>query len=323
MDLRTWQEAGTHAGPYSARHRARSPFSPLRPAPIAIGSLSTAAIAAFAFVAPGILYGSPAGTTTTVLDGAANLRAPMAPGGGGAAAPGFVSVTAPASPSSDSPAAPSSTAASSPVATSSSTAPLTEHTPTGSAPSAQPSQPTPTQTQTQQAPPPTSPISPTAPTSPLQQPPTAPPTTPRSPVAPPTTAPTAPTSFNSSAAVSSALTEISHARGQQGISLLNVNSLLTKAAKTHSQDMARTGDFSHIGSDGSDPFSRAAKLGCFSLSQELIAHGKPGDDVIGALMRDPASKRALLSFWNSTIGVSAQQDPATGDVYWTIELGWM
>jgi len=315
MDLRTWQEAGTRAGSYSARHRARNPFSPLRPAPIAIGSLSTAAIAAFAFVAPGILHGSPAGATSAVLDGAPNLRAPMEPGTGGAAAPGFVSVTAPASPSSDSPAAPSSSATSSPAAASSSPAPLAVHTPTGPAPTSRPSQPAPTPTR--QTPPTTSP------TSPLQQPPTAPPTGPRSPVVPPTTAPTAPTTFNSSAAVSSALTEIGKARGQQGVSGLNVDTLLTKAAKTHSQDMARTGDFSHIGSDGSDPFSRAANLGCFSLSQELIAHGKPGDDVIGALMRDPASKRALLSFWNSTIGVSAQQDPATGDVYWTIELGWM
>lgn len=321
MDLRTWQEAGTHAGPYSARHRARSPFSPLRPAPIAIGSLSTAAIAAFAFIAPGILNGSPAGATSTVLDGAPNLSAPMAPGNGGAAAPGFVSVTAPANPSSDPPAAPSSTAASSPVAANSSTAALTGHAPTGSAPSSRPSQPAPTQTQ--QTPPSTAPTSPgqrppTAPTAP-----TAPPTSPHGPAAPPTTAPTAPTSFNSSAAASSALTEIGNARKQQGISLLNVNSLLSTAAKTHSQDMARTGIFSHIGSDGSDPFSRAAKLGCFSLSQELIAHGKPGDDVIAALMKDPASKRALLSFWNSTIGVSAQQDPATGDIYWTIELGWV
>jgi uncharacterized protein YkwD len=319
MDVRTWQEAGARAGSYSARHRARSPFSPLRPAPIAIGSLSTAAIAAFAFVAPGILHGSPAGASSTVLDGAPNLRAPMAPGNNGAAAPGFVSVTAPAGPSSDSPAAPNSTAPFPAVATSSSPAPLTEHAPTGSAPSSRPSQTTPTQTQSQTTPS-------TSPTSPGQQPPTAPPTTPTtpfSPVAPPTTAPTAPTSFNSAAAVSSALTEVGNARRQQGISLLNVDTLLTKAAKTHSQDMARTGHFSHIGSDGSDPFSRAANLGCFKLSQELIAHGKPGDDVIGALLRDPASKRALLSFWNSTIGVSAQQDPATGDVYWTIELGWL
>ncbi|WP_370382671.1 CAP domain-containing protein [Catenulispora sp. GAS73] len=128
--------------------------------------------------------------------------------------------------------------------------------------------------------------------------------------------------FNSSAAVSSALNEISGARSQQGIDLLSTDSLLAKLARVHSTDMAHTGDFSHIGSDGSDPFRRAANLGCYTLSQELIAHGKPGDDVIGALMRDPSSRRALLSFWNSSIGVSAQLDPATGDVYWSIELGW-
>ncbi|NUR27177.1 MAG: hypothetical protein HOV83_15250, partial [Catenulispora sp.] len=66
---------------YSARHRsARSPFSPLRPAPIAIGSLSTAAIAAFAFVGPGILHGGDAASTMPVLDGMPHRIAPLNPG---------------------------------------------------------------------------------------------------------------------------------------------------------------------------------------------------------------------------------------------------
>ncbi|MEZ0107125.1 uncharacterized protein YkwD [Catenulispora sp. EB89] len=317
MDIRTWQEAGVRAGAYSARHRARSPFSPLRPTPIAIGSLSTAAIAAFAFVAPGILH-SPAGSASTVLDGAPNPMAPLSPGGGGNAAPGYVSVTSPTtSATSDSPAAPSSTATSPAAAPMSSTSPspFTERTPTMSSSTPRPSQPLPSRSQ----PPPTGPTSPS-------QPPTTPPTAPTTPVpTTPTTPPTTQSStapFNASAAVASALGEISAARSQQGVDLLSTDSLLTKAAKVHSTDMAHTGDFSHIGSDGSDPFSRASDLGCYSLSQELIAHGKPGDDVIGALMRDSSSRRALLSFWNSSIGVSAQLDPATGDVYWSIELGW-
>ena len=321
MDIRTWQEAGVRAGAgaYSARHRGRSPFSPLRPTPIAIGSLSTAAIAAFAFVAPGILH-SPAGSASTVLDGAPNRMAPLSPGGGGNAAPGYVSVTSPTTSStSDSPAAPSSTATSSaaaPTTGSTSPSPFTVHTPTMSSSSPRPSQPPPSRSQ----PPPTGPTSPSqSPTPPPTSPTTPLPTTPTSPP-PTTTSTTAP--FNASAAVSSALGEISDARSQQGVDLLNTDSLLAKAARAHSTDMAHTGDFSHIGSDGSDPFSRAADLGCYTLSQELIAHGKPGDDVIGALMRDPASRRALLSFWNSSIGVSAQLDPATGDVYWSIELGW-
>jgi uncharacterized protein YkwD len=318
MDIRTWQEAGIRAGVYSARHRARSPFSPLRPTPIAIGSLSTAAIAAFAFVAPGILH-SPAGSASTVLGGGPANISPLSPGGGNAA-PGYVSVTSPStsSASSDSPAAPASTATSSaaPTADSTSPTPLTQRTPTLSSSSPRPSQPVPSRSQ----PPPSSPTSPSQSptTTPTTSPTTPLPTTPTPP--PPTTSTTAP--FNASAAASSALNKIGDARSQQGVSRLNSDSLLTNAARVHSADMAHTGDFSHIGSDGSDPFSRAADLGCFTLSQELIAHGKPGDDVIGALMRDPSSRRALLSFWNSSIGVSAQLDPATGDVYWSIELGW-
>uniref|UniRef100_UPI001891C639 CAP domain-containing protein n=1 Tax=Catenulispora pinisilvae TaxID=2705253 RepID=UPI001891C639 len=140
---------------------------------------------------------------------------------------------------------------------------------------------------------------------------------------PPTSTTSTPAPFNAAAAVSAALGEIGAARNQEGVSAPSVDRLLTKAAALHSTDMARTGDFSHIGSDGSDPFSRAAGVGCLTLSQELIAHGKPGDDVVGALLRDPASRRALVSFWNTGIGVSAQLDPTTGDVYWTIELGWL
>jgi uncharacterized protein YkwD len=315
MDIRTWQEAGIRAGAYTARHRGRSPFSPLRPAPIAIGSLSTAAIAAFAFVAPGILHGSPAGSGSTLLDGAPNRVAPFSSGSSTGAAPGFVSVTAPTSTSSssDAPATPSSsaTSASSSTATSSSPSPFTEHTSATSTPAPQPSQPSLSQ--------------PSSSAPPTGQPPTAPPSsTATTPVPPPPSSSTsAPAPFDGSAAVAAGLGEIAAARDQEGVDQLSVDRLLTKAAGLHSADMARTGDFSHIGSDGSDPFSRAARVGCLNLSQELIAHGKPGDDVIGALLRDPASRRALVSFWNTGIGVSAQLDPTTGDVYWTIELGWL
>jgi uncharacterized protein YkwD len=138
----------------------------------------------------------------------------------------------------------------------------------------------------------------------------------------PSSNPTTSGGFNNAAAVSSALSEIGGARSDQGVGGLSVDSLLASVARLHALDMARTGDFSHIGSDGSDPYSRAANAGCFTLTQELIAHGRPGDDVIGALLQDPSSRRALLSYWNTSIGVSAQLDPATGDVYWTIELGW-
>jgi hypothetical protein len=43
---------------------------------------------------------------------------------------------------------------------------------------------------------------------------------------------------------------------------------------------------------------------------------------VAALLKDPQSSYALLSGANSTIGVSAQQDPTSGQVIWTVELGY-
>ncbi|GAA1977302.1 CAP domain-containing protein [Catenulispora subtropica] len=330
---------------YSARHRsARSPFSPLRPAPIAIGSLSTAAIAAFAFVGPGMLHGGDATSTMPVLDGMPHRIAPLTPGSD--AAPGSASTdqssAAPASP----PGAPTSTAtgattttaptnsaaagpgghggATSPSGPGDPTSPGTG-TPTGPGHPVTP--PTPPASDPSQ--PPTNP-----PTSPPTGQPTPPPSAPWGPVSPPTTPPPsqptppptsspAPPVFNASAAVSSALTEISQARTSQGADALAVDPVLVQAASKHTGDMVRSGRFSHTGSDGSTPYSRAQALGCWTLSKELIARGRPGDDVVGALLKNAQSRPALLSYLNSTIGISAQQDPKTGDVYWTIELAWL
>ncbi|GAA2056334.1 hypothetical protein GCM10009839_76800 [Catenulispora yoronensis] len=119
------------------------------------------------------------------------------------------------------------------------------------------------------------------------------------------------------------MTEISNARTTYGAESLEVDPLLVQAASQHTKDMVHSKRFSHTGSDGSTPFSRAQSVGCWTLSKELIARGRPGDDVVGALLKDSQSRPALLSFMNASIGISAQQDPATGDVYWTIELAWL
>src|SRR5690242_3982449 len=66
---------------YRARHRSqRSPFSPLRPAPIAIGSLSTAAVAAFALMGPLLHHTGTAGSDHLIVDGLAQRVAPLTPG---------------------------------------------------------------------------------------------------------------------------------------------------------------------------------------------------------------------------------------------------
>ncbi|MFL6116557.1 MAG: CAP domain-containing protein [Catenulispora sp.] len=320
---------------YSARHRShRSPFSPLRPAPIAIGSLSTAAIAAFAFVGPGILHGGMGASPTPMLDGLPNRIAPLAPATSSVAA----TIPAPAAASTDSPAEPGAPAGGGPTSSPTSVPNVltSTHAPSGPGAPSSPGRTSPPATQ----PPPSSPgrplnppilppsqppaapptSAPLPPATPPSAPPSTPPTSPVPPVTPPTS-PKAPT-FNSAAAVSSALTEISTVRSWQGAAPLSVDSTLVQVASKHTSDMVRTRKFSHNGSDGSSPDSRAQSMGCWALTKELIARGKPGDDIVRALMQDPDARQALLGFWNHKIGISAQQDPETGDVYWTIELAW-
>ncbi len=54
---------------------------------------------------------------------------------------------------------------------------------------------------------------------------------------------------------------LNQARQQQGISLLTYNSVLEQAAQAHSDDMARTENLSHQGSDGSEFWERATRFG--------------------------------------------------------------
>jgi hypothetical protein len=64
------------------------------------------------------------------------------------------------------------------------------------------------------------------------------------------------------------------------------------------------------------------RAGCLTFAKEIIARGNPGDDVVKSLLQDPSSYRALTSAGSHSIGIAAQQDPNTGQIVWTIELGW-
>jgi uncharacterized protein YkwD len=153
--------------------------------------------------------------------------------------------------------------------------------------------------------------------------PSTPVTTPSTPVKPPSTTPTsAPAAFNAAAAQQSALAEIAAVRRTNGIDQLNVDGTLTTLAAQHDADMVKNHYFGHTGSDGSSPQARAYRVCYWAFGQEIIARGAPGADVIAALLADPVAGHELTWGWYSTVGISAQQDPATGQVLWTIELGW-
>ena len=67
---------------------------------------------------------------------------------------------------------------------------------------------------------------------------------------------------------------INQARGNAGLSALNLNPLLTKAAQGHSIDMACNNFLGHEGSDGSRFGALVYAVGYFSF-QEIIAIGTP------------------------------------------------
>lgn len=379
MDIRTWQDAGRGAAdPYHPRHRGgRSPFRPWRPGPVAIGSLSTAAVAAVAFAAPGVIHVRTVPVDTR-LDGAPNHVGPLTPGPGGQAADAGQSaqLVAPGT-ATPPPPQPGTTGQTS----SGGTAPgsdtgggvtggdgtsgggsirsATSHNDGTQGPTGQQSGHHQAGTAGGSASPNsghnagTTNSGKTDPgnggssgTKPGKGPgsPTKPgggsgnPTNPTDP-APPgdggwwgggwgdpsggnggSTNPNG--RFDSAAAVSSAVTAIDAARASHHTGRLRVDAALTLAATVHTADMAFNGTFSHMGTDGSDPYIRALRAGAMTFTKEIIARGNPGDDVIKALLQDPSSYAALTSSGSHAIGIAAQQDPDTGQIVWTIELGW-
>lgn len=354
MDIRTWQDADRAADdPYRPRHRSgRSPFRPWRPGPVAVGSLSTAAVAAVAFAAPGVLHVRTAPVDTR-LDGAPHHIGPLTPG------PDQASDGTPTASTTqgDQPISPSSTAA--PAAQTGSTDQGSDGGSTGAAGGTVKSAGTHGPTGQARTPVTHQPGGSTSASHPGSTGPghstgTAPGgnapnnagssknggttgtgggstggpggggttggwggTGPSGGASNPGTAP-----FDATAAVSSAITTIDGARAADHLGRLRVDGALTFAAVQHTSDMARNGTFSHTGTDGSDPYTRALRAGCFTFTKEIIARGNPGDDVVGSLLRDPSSYRALTSPGSHSIGIAAQQDPNSGQIVWTIELGW-
>ncbi len=378
MDIRTWQDAGRGADPYHPRHRSgRSPFRPWRPGPVVVGSLSTAAVAAVAFAAQGVVHVRTMPVDTR-LDGAPNHIGPLTPGPGGQPAdagqsaqlvapgtatppppqPGDTSQTSSGGVTNGSNGADNGGSATGgsygdngtsggsihsvsahnaqndgtsgssgqqsghhQSGTSGGTTPNTGHTTTGGTKPG-------TSTGTNGGGAPTKPGGSTG-----------------SPGSTGTTGPTGGTDpggwwnggwgnppggtpgststpFNAAAAVASAVSTIDAARATHHTAKLRVDPALTLAAAVHTKDMAVNGTFSHLGTDGSDPYTRALRAGCMTFTKEIIARGNPGDDVVKALLQDPGSYLALTSSGSHAIGIAAQQDPHTGQIVWTIELGW-
>jgi uncharacterized protein YkwD len=105
---------------------------------------------------------------------------------------------------------------------------------------------------------------------------------------------------------------------------LSLASALTRAARVHSQDMARRDFFSHTGSDGSTPGERATRAGYrWSMVGENIASGvrTPAEAVAGWLA-SPDHCANIMTAGFRVMGVAFAVDPANAQViFWTEDFG--
>ncbi|MFG2834030.1 CAP domain-containing protein [Streptomyces zaomyceticus] len=109
-------------------------------------------------------------------------------------------------------------------------------------------------------------------------------------------------------------------RAAAGCNALTVDADLTEAAQDYTDDMAATGNFSHTGTDGSQPQDRIEAAGyTWSRSGENIAKGQAdAAAVMDAWMHSPGHRANILNCGFTEIGVGVSTD---GGPWWTQDFG--
>ncbi|MFD0142822.1 MULTISPECIES: CAP domain-containing protein [unclassified Streptomyces] len=109
-------------------------------------------------------------------------------------------------------------------------------------------------------------------------------------------------------------------RAAAGCKALTVDADLTEAAQDYTDDMAATGNFSHTGTDGSQPQDRIEAAGyTWSRSGENIAKGQAdAAAVMDAWMHSPGHRANILNCGFTEIGVGVSTD---GGPWWTQDFG--
>ncbi|MFG2712385.1 CAP domain-containing protein [Streptomyces goshikiensis] len=105
-------------------------------------------------------------------------------------------------------------------------------------------------------------------------------------------------------------------RGQAGCGALTANAKLTQAAQSYTEVMARSGELSHTGPDGSTMSGRISATGYkWSATGENIAKGQAdAAAVVDAWMKSPGHRANILNCKFTEIGVGVQK---AGGPWWT------
>ena len=118
-----------------------------------------------------------------------------------------------------------------------------------------------------------------------------------------------------------ALSDLNAYRAQANLSPLTYNPKLNKASKIHAEDMARAGDASHTGTDGSSHSDRVQRQEhYFSIVAENVASGqKSWEKVFRAWQKSPGHNVNLLLPEAEEFGLALVYDPdSTYQTYWAM-----
>ncbi|MDE3724976.1 CAP domain-containing protein [Nocardiopsis sp. N85] len=114
---------------------------------------------------------------------------------------------------------------------------------------------------------------------------------------------------------------VNEERSKAGCAPLKTHGSLTRAAREHSQDMARRGALGHVGSDGTSASDRVRATGYKKPAGEIIADGyETPEKAVRAWKESPGHRRALLncSLVDTGVGVVRADDGP----YWTQVFGY-
>ncbi len=110
------------------------------------------------------------------------------------------------------------------------------------------------------------------------------------------------------------------ARARRGCGPLRVDARLTRAARVHSLEMARSGQFTHESPDGSAPWDRMERAGYYAGAAENIGRGYvSAQEAVSGWLDSPDHRENILNCEFRAIGVGVVSGPE--GPWWTQDFG--
>jgi uncharacterized protein YkwD len=111
------------------------------------------------------------------------------------------------------------------------------------------------------------------------------------------------------------------ARVQRGCRRLRVDNRLTRSARVHSLEMAKSGQFTHNSPDGASPWDRMDQAGYHAGAAENIGRGYTSpEEAVRGWLDSPDHRQNILNCHITTIGVGVVS--GAGGPWWTQDFGY-